>query len=320
MRKYICSTVFALLTFAGGFASAQNIGQAAQQPDGGCTTALDRCAPVPTPQACPAGQKWSLAGSGIAHCVNADPTCTGNTELYHDFMGNPSCVGPVITSENRDVGCPAGYSGYNTQTRSVSTYPSGRVVYGSWVTTDNECEKDVPPPTPSCPNGATDYPTCSSTGSPTGPTNGGGNCSASQVWDGSSCLPRCSGSDTWNGSSCVGQTGTCNTSTVPSSQSCPLGQTGSLTFSNVVDCHGNVLSSTQTGGSCQTIPEKPPMVCPAAWFWQAYYGSQSGDPRDEYCEWGYSQMTGPNCDQVENWGQGSGQCGDIKQDSSIPVP
>lgn len=288
MKKYFCSAVFALLALAGGSASAQSTGQSAQQANGGCDTALDRCAPVPTPKACPVGQKWSLAGSGIAHCVNEDPTCTGNTELYHDYMGNPSCVPPVVTSEERDTGCPAGYSGYKTQSRTVSTYPSGRVVYGSWKTIDNECVKDAPPPTPTCANGASDYPTCTPTPTPTcsnGATNyptctvtgscsnggtdypictppggGGGtpSCAASQVWDGTSCVNRCSGTDVWNGSTCVGQPASCPTHNVPSTQSCPLGQTGSLSFTNVVDCNGNVLSTTQTGGSCTVIPTPPP--------------------------------------------------------------
>lgn len=56
-----------------------------------CRITPGACASLPDPANCPTGRKWSLAGSGIAHCVDVDPVCPTGTELKHDSLGNPSC-------------------------------------------------------------------------------------------------------------------------------------------------------------------------------------------------------------------------------------
>jgi hypothetical protein len=158
---------------------------------------LTQAAPVPSD--CGPGRHWTLQGSGIAHCVNNDPVCSGATpDLVHDWLGNPSCVAPVVTIDSQSLSCPAGSSGSITQTRTVTTHANGSVDYGSWSTSSNSCVADpvTPPPvttppettppvttppvttppvttppvttppvttdpgTGSCTNGATNYPSC----------------------------------------------------------------------------------------------------------------------------------------------------------------
>lgn len=86
---------------------------------------LDACAPKPLPRGCQAGYHWSLAGTGIAHCVADDPACGAGTELTHDFYGNPSCVAvyvpPAAPSPTVEVTIVGGTSTTTTTTTTTST-------------------------------------------------------------------------------------------------------------------------------------------------------------------------------------------------------
>ena len=88
---------------------------------GGFVTAAARCRLTPgacasTPMAsdCPVGQKWSLEGTGVAHCVDDDPTCPWGTSLTHDAAGHPSCGAiacpgnQVLQGDGKTCGCTVG--------------------------------------------------------------------------------------------------------------------------------------------------------------------------------------------------------------------
>lgn len=98
--------------------------QAAATNSSGTLTAEARCRITPgacagtpgalVPADCPSGSKWSLTGSGVAHCVSEDPVCPWGTLLKHDFLGNPSCEkitcisNQVVQSDGKSCGCSSG--------------------------------------------------------------------------------------------------------------------------------------------------------------------------------------------------------------------
>jgi len=134
MKKILVGLWLALTAFS---ASAQDVAK--------CLTNPESCLTAPIAKACPAGQKWSTAGSGIAHCVNVDPVCPSAEKVSYDFLGNPSCVArcsageywngascsPCTTNSTASGSCQAGYNG--TAYRSVTTNScTGSTTYGNW--------------------------------------------------------------------------------------------------------------------------------------------------------------------------------------------
>lgn len=85
-------------------------------PEARCKIMPGACAiaPAPAPGNCASGRKWSLAGSGVAHCVDEDPVCPWGTSLKHDFLGHPSCEqntcpsNQVLKSDGKSCGCQSG--------------------------------------------------------------------------------------------------------------------------------------------------------------------------------------------------------------------
>jgi hypothetical protein len=233
MKKYLLAIA---LCFTGLVQAAQGVGNLAPiQPELNCLTGIERCIAKPKPLPCPVGKHWSLAGSGLAHCVALDPVCTSGTGLQHDALGNPSCVALPPPS------CPSG-SSWN----------------GSW--TASSC---VPDPV-ACPSGTTwDGSSCK----PDVPT-----CPSGTTWDGSTCAPdliACPAATTWNGSSCVADPITCpsgqtwdGSMCVVSAVSCPSGSTwnGSTCIVNPVSCPSN---TTWDGSTCVANP----IVCAAGTIW-----------------------------------------------------
>lgn len=112
---------------------------------------LSSCVAPSTPNGCPDGKVWSNVGSGIAHCVGVDPLCGSGADMIRDALGNPSCVGPTTSTESRVEACPAGYSGYMNQQRTVSTRATGAVEYGTWTTVQDLCVPPPPAPPPAPP-------------------------------------------------------------------------------------------------------------------------------------------------------------------------
>jgi hypothetical protein len=109
-----------------------------------CRITPGACATAPSPANCPAGRLWTLAGSGIAHCVDQDPPCAGGT-VNHDALGNPT---NCQTSASRTQSCGSGYTGSIKQRRAVYTWTDGRTTYGTWSTTSDTCRALPPPPPP----------------------------------------------------------------------------------------------------------------------------------------------------------------------------
>ena len=52
---------------------------------------ISRCASTIKPQPCPAGEHWSLKGTGKAHCVLTTTPCPAGGYQTEDFFGNLSC-------------------------------------------------------------------------------------------------------------------------------------------------------------------------------------------------------------------------------------
>lgn len=149
-----------------------------------CLVTPDACAPAVTTSNCQPDEHWTLAGSGIAHCVKNDPVCPWGTSLTHDFLGNPSCEantcsgGQVLQGdgkscacpanmvlnggscvpqtpscyegvESRSLACAAGYTGEIVQERETfcPSGPYGGSTTGSWQTVSSTCTQAAPPPT-----------------------------------------------------------------------------------------------------------------------------------------------------------------------------
>lgn len=151
----------ALGFFIWGAASAQSVVPIIQQlgdvrsaaqfaKDCAAGVGLSNCVTPSTPRNCQSSMHWTTAGSGIAHCVSDDPPCSYPSHLEHDYLGNPSCVPPVVTTgyEYLTQVCPAGYMGPGIdQRRDVTYYDGVPAAYGSWQTTAFNCQL-MPPPAP----------------------------------------------------------------------------------------------------------------------------------------------------------------------------
>lgn len=142
-----------------------------------CQVTPDACANAPVASACPAGQHWSTAGSGIAHCVADDPDCGWGKTLTHDSFDNPSCVqntcpsNQVLQANGVSCGCQSGmiWNGSSCIVPVVTCIPGTKTINSSsctWGGTQYEIETTV------CPAGPYGAPSKSST------------------WDTSGCAPR----------------------------------------------------------------------------------------------------------------------------------
>ena len=232
--------------------------------------ALDSCAKPVTPRGCPAGQHWTTMGSGVAHCVADDPVCAGT--VTHDALGNPTGCSPTIVSTSYNYSyfdCPAGESGTDYERYKITKWSDGKTTFGAWEVITYTCAASAPAapaPTPTCSNGATDYPTCTPPWTPPPATtcaNGASNYPTCTfpTSGGSEPVPTCSASDN-----------------VVSSTACGAGMTGGPIVSHqTVSCPGSVVGSYSTG-TCTpavcangatnyptcTFADTTPLVCPNA--------------------------------------------------------
>lgn len=256
MKKLLVGLWFALTAFS---ASAQDVTRCLNNPES--------CLTAPIAKACPAGKKWSTAGSGIAHCVNVDPVCPSSQKVTHDYLGNPSCISRCTGSQywngascsacsstsTSSGSCQAGYNG--TAYRSVTTDScTGSTNYGSWDYSNCTvaCTQSTSTQTGSCQSGYTGTAYRSVTNNSCSGTSYGG-------WDYSNCTqtPVCSGTSSWN-----------------ESGSCPANYSGSAYRTvNRNDCTGAVTYGSWNTTNCTYSPS-----CPAGSTWN---GSQciSTQPR-----------------------------------------
>lgn len=281
MKKLLVGLWLALTAFS---ASAQDATR--------CLTNPEACLTAPIAKSCPAGQKWSTAGSGIAHCVNVDPVCPSSEKVAHDFLGNPSCVArcsagefwngascsPCTTTSTSSGSCQAGYNG--TAYRTVTTNScAGSTSYGSWDYSNCTvaCTQSTSTESGSCQAGYTGTAYRSvTTNSCSGTTYG--------AWSYASCTQSC-GTSSWN-----------------ESGSCPANYAGSAyrTVSRN-DCTGALTYGGWNTTNCTYSP-----ACPAGSAWN---GSQC-------------VSTGPDCSggpQVVVTGTGQRTCAGGAREEAVEM-
>lgn len=248
-----------------------------------CRITPGACATAPSPANCQAGRLWTLAGSGIAHCVDEDPPCAGGT-VNHDALGNPT---NCQTSASRTQSCGSGYTGSIRQRRAVYKWMDGSTTYGSWSTTSDTCEEIPPPPPPpppvpvqtcspgtstsmyaACPSGSGTYFYRETVTCPAGST---GSPSYSGVWDYSGCgapaiptptptpgpvpTPACTPSSSTSSTSCG--SGFSGTKYITTYYTCPSG-----TYQTTNDSQCGCANGANDYPKC-TPPHQEPVTTPA---------------------------------------------------------
>ena len=219
---------FALMLIALGISHSSHA-QTPQQ-NGGCTTAIDRCTAKPTPKPCPPGSNWTLAGTGVAHCVIPAPP-----------PPPPAPPAPPTPPAPPPFGtCANGAADWPTCTPPAQ--PTGTCANGAadWPT----CTPPAPPPFGTCANGAADWPTCTPPAPPTGTCANG-------AADWPTCTPPINPPV-----SCPGNTSAPTT--------CPPGKTGIAFLTTTYSAAPLCIPSTFTDESlCTTFaPPLPPLPRP----------------------------------------------------------
>lgn len=275
MKKILVGLWLAVIAFS---ASAQ----------GNCTVSPESCMTAPIAKACPAGKKWSTAGSGIAHCVSADPACASGEKVAYDTLGNPSCVArctssdfwdgsvcrPCTTTSAVSGACPSGYDG--TAYKNVTTNTcAGSTIDGSWdySSCTAACRSHMWGESQACP--------------------GGGSALMSRVNTTDSCTGTTYGA--WNTNACKGA---CKNVLQTESGSCQANYTGTAYRTNIVNsCTGSITQGTWDYSGCTFSPAVA--QCPPRETY-CYGGSaQSNDPRDAWYTYGYVVYEGPSCERVD---------------------
>ena len=258
-------------------------------PEARCRLTPGACANAPIPAACPAGRKWTLAGSGIAHCVDVDPVCPWGTSLTHDRLGNPSCVAntcpsnQVLQADGKSCGCSSGlvWNGSScvaptptcsegVKTTSTAACPYGGTKYynetttcpagaygapstsGAWDT--SQCAAQ---PVTCTPSSYTESAGCSTSGtqyrnvSTTCPSGAYGSPSTAYgAWDTSNCDAACSPTQSTYATACG--SGFSGTKYVTTYYSCP---SGSSTSEDTSGC--GCANGANDYPTC-TAPQPPP--------------------------------------------------------------
>lgn len=238
---------------------------------------LIECTKAPTLKGCDAGWHWSLAGSGISHCVPDDPVCPWSQSLVHNFLGFPSCV------QNT---CPANQV---LQADGISCACAGRLIWNG-ASCVAACVPSTLQETSAC----------------IAPLVG------SRVRD---VTTDCFGNVTrsaWDNSGCVAAAPGCPLPT-STPQACPLGQTGTSYLNTSYGAPGclPVVSTNNSGcaaaGFCPA-DSSIPQVCPTGKFGTAYlitrYGAAPGCvPAVTVDETGCAPPPVPTCDLgvVSSW-------------------
>lgn len=214
-----------------------------------CLLTPDACGTKPAASACPIGQHWSLAGSGIAHCVPDDPVCAWGASVKYDAIGNPSCVingctgGKVLQGDGVSCACPVN----TVLTGDTCTAAPPTCVPGY-----------LPVVTTSCPDGYTGYQTrqdiraCQ-----------GGSYGTPMTVFGST-----------DSSKCVSQTVICNAGTTQENGTCSAGYTGTKyrnvtttcpngSYSAPVLAYGAWVDNCVSTGVCTAATKYSTSACPA---------------------------------------------------------
>jgi hypothetical protein len=247
-----------------------------------CRLTPGACAPTPIAASCPIGQKWSLMGTGIAHCVDEDPVCPWGTSLRHDSLGNPSCVANT---------CP---SNQTLQSDGISCGCSSGLVWNG-----SSCV----PPTPSCYAG-------SATTASASCTYGGTMYYREQTTcpSGPYGAPYTTGY--WDESGCAAQPVTCTSDSYTESASCSGGMSGQQYRQVYTNCPSGAYGSPSTSygawntnectSACTPSSTTTATSCPSGYSGTAYttttYSCPSGTPPQSTTDYsGCSANPPPSC-------------------------
>jgi hypothetical protein len=130
MTRLRITALLALVSVCfGGIAPAQAQGQAQDK----CSINPNLCMTEPVATSCPGGYKWSLAGTGIAHCVpNTPPPAPLPPPPPPQAPPPPPAPMPCTSIGASETGsCQPGYSGSATRATSTDTC-TGAITYGAW--------------------------------------------------------------------------------------------------------------------------------------------------------------------------------------------
>ena len=187
-----------------GCRASPTLGNGILSPESRCRLTPGACASTPVVSACAAGRKWSLQGTGIAHCVDEDPICPWGTSLTHDVQGNPACIqntcpsNQILGRDGKACGCSSGL----VLEGEKCVAPTPTCTEASTVTTSEVCTfggTKFLRETTTCPNGpfgapqkdtAWDETSCA----PTPPVT----CTSSTYSEDAACSPGSSGNQTRN--------------------------------------------------------------------------------------------------------------------------
>ena len=204
MTRFRMPALLALVSVCfGGIAPAQAQGQAQDK----CSINPNLCITEPMASPCPGSYKWSLADTGVAHCVlkTAPPAPLPPPPPPPP---PPPAPMPCTSIGGSEAGsCQPGYSGSATRATSTNSCTGG-ITYDAWdysACTIAACTSTSSTELAACQAPYTGQRTRTVTvNSCTGTTY--------SAWDITACLvpQTCSGGRTWDGTSCVCATGTWN--------------------------------------------------------------------------------------------------------------
>jgi hypothetical protein len=233
-----------------------------------------------------------------ASCGGGKPASSGSTTDYsncsysYSYGGWGSCSSSCGTgSQSRSATCMRSdgtsvsnsYCGTATTSQSCSDY-SGcaySYVYGGWSGCSNSCGTGTQSRSATCQRSD-------------GATVSNSYCGTATTSQSCSAYTGCSyTANVGSWSTCSGSCGTTGTQT----------RSVSCTRSDGATVANSYCGSPATSQSCQMEACAP--VCPEPTPWCNYWAGQSGDPRDNWAEWGYTVYSGPSC-TPENYNTGSG--------------
>lgn len=293
----------------------------------------DTCGGKPAPKGCPAGTVWSTEGTGVAHC--AVPVVVVPPEP--PVVVPPAPQGPQLEATNR--ACPSGYTG--TQTVNRYFYPdTGQ--YSEWTVTADHCTavsavpscvaSDIVTASSVCPAGMTG--TLNTHTVNTCPGN-----VVSTYTSGCGSVPSFSPKD-------VNQDGVVDCTDVAIIKTSLNKRIGDPGFIARADINGDgvvniadyapVVRSLPAGTTCTPCPNSAvnypscsimadgtpvARACLAPVNWCMTTRGQSGDPRDDLYEWGWTKYEGDRClANSGSLGQRSGLEGGCPSDFPDGVP
>ena len=292
-----------------------------------CRLTPGACANLPTVSNCRSGQKWSLVGTGIAHCVDEDPNCPWGTALTHDTVGNPSCVARTCPSNQAlqpdgvSCACAAG-SGWNG---SACVAPS--CAAGTATTATAACTwggTKVLRETTTCPAGAYGPPSVAGSWDESGCSAQPVTCTPTSSTESAACTGGRSGSmfrqvsttcpggaygtpgtsyGAWDESACAA---TCTPSQSTAATSCGSGFTGTKYVTTYNSCPSGSSTSEDTSGcgcangatdfpTCTIFAAPTSVTCPPKEMWCEEIRQQSDDPRDIYYQVYVRYYEGQEC-------------------------